>query len=129
MRGGLVAVLVRAGWNFFYGHLWSGRPVEGLGFLQEALVWVILLGLLLRWLVFSRLRMGLDRDIAALVSRLPAARLVDPLLVDFADAAARAGEFVDRSGRLRQEVGDMAEALGAEPGGAVRLGRLRGGGS
>jgi len=123
----LIAVLFRAGWNFFYGHLWSGRPLEGLGFLQEALVWVILWGLLLRWLVFSRLRMGLDRDIAALVSRLPEARLVDPLLVDFADAAERAGEFVDRCGRLRREVGGMAEALGVEPAGPARLGRLRGG--
>ncbi len=120
----VVAVLVRAGWNFFYGHLWSGRPVEGIAFLEEAFVWVILCGFFLRWLVFLRLRMGLDRDIAALVSRLPAAGLVDPLLADFADAATKAGGFIDRGDRLAQESAALAARL-AEP--AAGLGRLRGG--
>ena len=122
----LVAVLSRAAWNFFHGHLWLGRPMDGGGFLQEALVWVILWGFLLRWIVFARVRMGLDRDISALVSRLPAARLVDPLLADFSAAAQTAGDFIDRGERLSRDAASLAAGL-AEPGGG--LGRLRGDGS
>ena len=120
--GLLVAVLVRAGWNFFYGRLWSGRPVEGLAFLEEALVWVILFGLALRWLVFARLRMGIEGDIAALVARLPRAKLVDPLLADFANAADRTGRFVARGDDLARSVASMRAGLSGQ---ASALGRLR----
>lgn len=120
--GLFVAVLARAGWSFFYGHLWLGRPVSGTGFLQEALVWLILWGLLLRWIVFALVRRGLDRDIAAVVADVPAARLVDPLLADFTEAAALATEFLDGGDRLAGEAERMATALGEPSGG---LGRLR----
>ena len=120
--GLLVAVLVRAGWNFFYGRLWSGRPVEGLAFLEEALVWVILFGLLLRWLVFARLRMGLKGDIAALVARLPRARLADPLLADFAQSAEAAARFVARGDELGRAAAAARAALGHP---VTGLGRLR----
>ena len=119
----LVAVLVRAGWNFFHGHLWNGRPVEGLAFLEEAFVWVILFGLFLRWLVFARLRMGLNGDIAALVARLPAAGLVDPLLADFAAAADATALFIDHGDRLSRDHEGLVARL-TEPGGD--LGHLRG---
>jgi len=122
--GLLVAVLVRAGWNFFYGHLWLGKPVEGLGFLQEALVWLILWGLLLRWLVFARLRRGIDRDIQSLLARLPQAGLVDPLLADFASAAEKTANFLDEGERLAAEAAGLATATGEITG---NLGRLRGG--
>ncbi|NBW96569.1 MAG: hypothetical protein EBR28_07510 [Planctomycetia bacterium] len=121
--GLLVAVLVRAGWNFFYGRLWSGRPVEGLAFLEEALVWVILFGLALRWLVFARLRMGLEGDIQALVARLPRAKLVDPLISDFSRAADLTGRFVARGDELAVAAGSMRAGLAD---GAAGLGRLRG---
>lgn len=122
--GGLMLAIVgRAGWKFFHDHLWLGRPMDGGGFLQEAVVWLLLWGLLLRWIVFALVRSGLDRDITALVGRLPAARLVDPLLADFADAAARTRIFLDDGERLGREAEGIAAALD-EP--AV-LGRLRGG--
>ncbi|MEI6241384.1 MAG: GTPase domain-containing protein [Planctomycetia bacterium] len=120
--GLLVAVLVRAGWNFFYGRLWNGRPVEGLAFLEEALVWVILFGLFLRWLVFARLRMGLEGDIAALVARLPKARLVDPLIADFAHSADSTTRFTARGAELGRAAATARAAL-ADP--ATGLGRLR----
>jgi hypothetical protein len=119
----LVAVLSRAAWNFFHGHLWSGRPLDGAGFLQESLLWVILWGFFLRWVVFAWVRMGLDRDIAALVSRLPAARLVDPLLADFAEAADTAGGFLERGDGLARDCAALAARL-SEP--TAGLGRLRG---
>jgi hypothetical protein len=120
--GLLVAVLVRAGWNFFYGRLWSGRPVEGLAFLEEALVWVILFGLFLRWLVFARLRIGLEGDIAALVARLPKARLADPLLADFAQSADATVRFVARGDELARAAASARATL-SDP--VTGLGRLR----
>ena len=121
--GGLVGlVLLRAGWNFFYGHLWLGRPVDGGGFLQEAIVWVVLWGLLLRFVVSAVVRFGLDRDIATLVGGLPAARIVDPLFADHAAAAARLATFLEDGRRLAAETGALTTELD-EPAG---LGRLRG---
>ena len=122
--GGLLAAVIgRAGWKFFHDHLWHGRPMDGGGFLQEALVWLILWGLVLRWIVFAVVRSGLDRDITALVGRLPAAQLVDPLLDDFAAAAARTTAFLDEGDRLGKDADALATALD-EP---AALGRLRGG--
>jgi len=121
--GLLVAVLARAGWNFFVGHLWQGRVVDGGGFLQEAVVWVILWGLLLRWVAFARVRIGLDGDIQSLVARLPVARLVDPLLADFAAAAEKTAGFIDQGELLAREHEQLVVRL-AEPAGD--LGRLRG---
>ena len=120
--GLFVAVLARAGWSFFYGHLWLGRPVGGTGFLQEALVWLILWGLFLRWVVFALVRRGLDRDIAVVVADVPGARLVDPLLADFTEAAGQATEFLDEADRLAGEAKRMTTALGEPCGG---LGRMR----
>lgn len=117
----LATVLVRAGWNFFHGNLWEGRPVSGIGFLQEALVWVVLWGLFLRWLIFTLVRLGLDRDIESLVGGLPAARLVDPLLADFADAADATTAWLDEGERLGADADRLAAVCGETPG----LGRLR----
>ena len=121
--GLLVAVLVRAGWNFFVGHLWQGRVVDGGGFLQEALVWMILWGFFLRWIAFARVRVGLDSDIQTLVARLPQAHLTDPLLADFAAAADATALFIEQGDRLSRDHETLVARL-TEPGGD--LGRLRG---
>ncbi len=121
--GLVVAVLVRAGWNFFVGHLWQGRVVDGGGFLQEAFVWVILWGFLLRWIAFARVRVGLDGDIQSLVARLPEAQLTAPLLADFSAAADATGRFIDEGERLSRDHESLVAHL-AEP--ASGLGRLRG---
>jgi len=118
----LLLVLGRAGWSFFHGNLWEGRPASGIGFLQEAFVWLILWGLTLRWLLLWLVRVGLDRDIAALVKGLPEARILDPLVADFATAAGRLCDHLDEGDRLAAEAEAIAAA--AEPSG---LGHLRGG--
>ena len=117
----LVTVLLRAGWNFFHGTLWRGGNVSGIGFLGEAVVWVILWGLLLRWLVMALVRLGLDRDIQALVGSVAGAGLVDPLLADFAAAAADGADWLAEGQRLGVEADRLAAACGA----AAGLGRLR----
>lgn len=118
----VVVVLARAAWSFFHGHLWLGQPVAGGSLLQESLVWVLLWGLLLRWALFAVVRIGLDRDIASIVSGLSEARPVEPLLGDYAAAACAAREFLDGATQLSAAADRMATAL-AEPTGD--LGRLR----
>jgi energy-coupling factor transporter ATP-binding protein EcfA2 len=118
----IVIVLGRAGWNYFYGHLWEGRHVDGSGFLQESFVWIILWGLVLRWLLFAWVRLGLHRDITALTGRLPAARLVDPLINDFATAAETAQGYLETGDRLAGDVQSLAARLD-DP--ATGLGRMR----
>ncbi len=117
----IVAVLGRAAWNFFHGHLWLGQGTSGGGFLQEALVWIVLWGLVLRWLVFSRIRAGLARDVTRLVDRLPGARLVDPLVADFAAAAERTAAFVAEADRLDARLAALAARVDE---GRSSLGRL-----
>jgi hypothetical protein len=123
--GLLAAVLLRAGWNFFVGHLWQGRPLDGGGFLQEALIWIVLWGFALRAIALAAARFGIDRDVAALVARVPEARLVEPVLADFAGAAGAAERFLAEADRLTGDHAALAAAL-AEPAGD--LGRLRGAG-
>ena len=94
---------------------------QGIGFLEEAIVWVILWGLLLRWLIFALVRLGLDRDIQGLVGSVASSRLVDPLLADFAVAAAGASAWIDEGMRLGAEADRLAGGCGETTG----LGRLR----
>ena len=124
--GLLAAVLTRAGWNFFVGHLWQGRPLDGGGFLQEALVWIVLWGFALRAIALAAARSGIDRDVAALVQRVPEARLVEPVLADFSAAAAAAERYLTEADRLAEAHAAVAAAV-AEPAGD--LGRLRGDGA
>ena len=118
----IAIVLGRAGWNYFYGHLWEGRHVDGSGFLQESLVWIILWGLGLRWLLFAWVRLGLHRDINALTARLPAARLVDPLIGDFATAAEATRGYLEAGDVLTTEVRSLTARLDDPTSG---LGRMR----
>jgi hypothetical protein len=118
----ILAVLARAGVFFFYGRLWQGRPADGAGFLQEAVVWVLLWGLLLRWLLLRIVRAGFDRDIAGLTAQLPQARLIAPLLEDYAVAARESTTYLEESVRLAERSATLASQGDAD---ASDLGRLR----
>lgn len=115
-------VLIREARGFFYGYLWQGEPLAGVS-LPQAVLWVVLWGLFLRWLLMATVRAGLDRDITTFMSRLPAARLVDPVLADFETAAERTARYLAEASSLAAD----AESLGATLGEPVGLGRLRGG--
>jgi len=124
--GLLATILGRAAWNFFYGQLWAGRPVDGGGFLLQGLVWLVLTGFALRWLVFRVVRSGLDRDVVALVAGLPQARLVDPLVADYREAVAQVDGYLLAGRRLAVEAEGFVTALEAS---GSALGRLREGAS
>jgi len=111
--GLLATILGRAAWNFFYGQLWAGRPVDGGGFLLQGLVWLVLTGFALRWLVFRVVRSGLDRDVSALVAGLPQARLVDPLVADYREAVAQVDCYLLAGRRLAAEAEEFVAALEA----------------
>ena len=115
-------VLIREARGFFYGYLWQGEPLAGVS-LPQAVLWVVLWGLVLRWLLMAIVRAGLDRDITTFMSRLPAARLVDPVLADFETAAERTARYLAEASSLAAD----AESLGATLGEPLGLGRLRGG--
>ena len=120
--GLLVAVLGRAGWSFFHDRLWQGLPSDTGGFLWESLFWVVVCGLLLRWLFVANERWGLARDVESLAKRLPGAGCVDPVLEDFAEAAAEADAFLVEGDRLKVVASRLTAGLSDPPGG---LGRLR----
>lgn len=119
--GLVVAVLMRAGLSFFGGRLWAGES-SGAGFLQEALLWILLWGLLLRWLVLRWMRVGLDRDMTVVLEQLPAAKLTEPLLAEYASAAAAMRQFLTEADRLMAESSSLV--VGDETG-PSDLGRLR----
>jgi energy-coupling factor transporter ATP-binding protein EcfA2 len=85
--GFVLAILGRAAWSFFYDRLWAGQPSAGGGLLWEAVPWILLWGFFLRWVSGVWMRRGLEEDVRTLVAGLPQARLVDPILEDFSDAA------------------------------------------
>ncbi len=120
--GFLVVILVRAGLSFFGGRLWQGRPADGGGFLQEAMLWLLIWGFVLRWLVFRLLRIGLDRDLNRLLDQLPKAHLVDPLLTEYRTAVEAIEKFLAEAERLGRETRELAAG---EQAGPTDLGRLR----
>jgi len=73
--------------------------------------------------VFARIRAGLDQDIAALVTRLPGARLVDPFLQDFSTASAEVAAFLEVGDTLARRHEALASRVEE---GRSSLGRLKG---
>ena len=118
-------ILARAGLSFFGGRLWQGQPMDGGGFLQEAMLWLLIWGFVLRWLVFRLLRIGLDSDLKRLLDRLPEARLIDPLLTDHRQAVETIGQFWAEAERLEREAKLL---MAGQQEGSSDLGRLRSGG-
>lgn len=105
----IAVVLFRSGWNYFYGHLWEGRSLEGSGFLQESFVWIIVWGLMLRWLLFTWVRSGLSHDITVLTEKISAAHLVDPAIDDFVKAADSIQSYVALGYQLQKDMQSVVE--------------------
>ena len=119
--GLFVAVLLRAGLSFFGGRLWAGEAT-GSGFLQEALLWILLWGFFLRWVVLRLMRVGLDRDLALVLEQLPEARLTEPLVAEYAHAARAMQRYLAEADRLTAEAQALVAGNETGPG---DLGRLR----
>jgi hypothetical protein len=126
------ALLGRLAYNFFYEHNWLAvteperavKPVYGLEYLAQALLWIVVWGLLLRgWLVW-RLQRGLARDIRRMLDGLTPAAVLGPLFEDLLAAARGVREqaaglevFGRQTQQLRAELFDASDGW--------RLGRLR----
>ena len=119
--GLFVAVLLRAGLSFFGGRLWAGEAT-GSGFLQEALLWILLWGFFLRWVVLRLMRVGLDRDLALVLEQLPEARLTEPLVAEYAHAARAMQRYLAEADRLTADAQALVAGNETGPG---DLGRLR----
>lgn len=94
----VAAVVVRAAWDFFHGRLWLGESRGGL--LTEAVIWLILWGLLLRQVAIVWASRRLDRDTHALCGSLREADIVEPLLSDMRLGATSAQACLDEHHRL-----------------------------
>jgi energy-coupling factor transporter ATP-binding protein EcfA2 len=125
-------LLGRLAYNFFYEHNWLAvtepervvKPVYGLEYLVQALLWIVVWGLLLRgWLVW-RLQRGLTRDIRRMLDALTPATVLGPLFEELRAAARGLREqvvlldsFERQTQQLRRELFDESEGW--------QLGRLR----
>ena len=103
----LVAVLLRAAWDFFHGRLWLGESRGGL--LTEAIVWLVLWGLALRQAAIAWAARGLEHEIKRLAASLREADLVQPLLSDVATSAQLA-EGVVQAHQRHQETSRLLAA-------------------
>lgn len=119
----LLALLVaRLGWNFFYEHTWLGKPLLGLDYLVYAAMWLLVWGLVLRWILAARLQRGLSREIGRLVERLNCQQVVGLLFGDLrheVEQIRRHAEALDAVKSLQES---LADRLGGE---ASQLARLR----
>jgi energy-coupling factor transporter ATP-binding protein EcfA2 len=106
----LVAVVTRAAWDFFHGRLWLGESRGGM--LTEAVIWIVLWGLLLRQAAILWAARRLDRDITTLAASLRDAELVEPLLADLEQAAVQAEAWIKQQQHLKQT---WAALVSSEP--------------
>jgi hypothetical protein len=128
------ALLARLAYNFFYEHNWLSltdpsrpvRPVYGIEYLVQSLLWVVVWGLLLRGWLMWRLQRGLKRDIRRLLDSLAPHEVLGPVFDDLMaettalrEQAAKLAQFRDQTNRLR------APLFEAKDGAAWQLGRLQ----
>ena len=107
----VAAVVARAAWDFFHGRLWLGESRGGL--LTEAVIWLILWGLLLRQVAIVWASRRLDHDTQALCGSLREADIVAPLLSDMRLAATAAQACLDEHHRLQTTWKQLADDVPA----------------
>jgi hypothetical protein len=125
-------LLARLAYNFFYEHNWLAmaapeqavKPVYGLEYLVQALLWILLWGWLLRgWLIW-RLQRGLSRDIRRLLDSVTPAAVLGPLFDDFLAAAREVRDLAAGLDRFQAEAEQLRSGL-IESDDRWQLGRLR----
>jgi hypothetical protein len=125
-------LLGRLAYNFLYEHNWLAitepdravKPVYGLEYLAQALLWIVVWGLLLRgWLVW-RLQRGLSRDIRRMLEGLTPAAVLGPL---FEELLLKGEEVREQAGMLDSFERQTAQLRGQlfEESDGWQLGRLR----
>lgn len=115
-------LLGRLGYNFFFEHSWQGKPLYGLDFVGQAVLWTIVWGLLLRGLLIARLEQGVGREVRRLADQLTPQETLGPLFEEFAAKAARIRRAAAPLGSFRTQVNNLRKDL--TEGTEWRLGRL-----
>ncbi len=125
-------LLGRLAYNFFYEHNWLAiaepdravKPVYGLEYLVQALLWIVVWGLFLRgWLVW-RLQRGLSRDIRRMLDALTHSMVLGPLFDELLGDARKVREHAVALERFGEDIAELRRAIFEESAG-WRLGRLR----
>jgi hypothetical protein len=126
------ALLARLAYNFFYEHNWLSiadperavKPIYGIEYLVQALLWIVVWGLLLRgWLVW-RLVGGLNRDVRRMLDELSPSAVLGPLFDDLLSDARRIHEQASYLDGFGQQVRELRGQLQGDRD-AWQLGRLR----
>jgi hypothetical protein len=126
------ALLARLAYNFFYEHNWLSiaeperavKPIYGVEYLVQALLWIVVWGLLLRgWLVW-RLVGGLNRDVRRMLDELSPSAVLGPLFDDLLSDARRIHEQASFLDGFGQQVRELRGKLQGDRD-AWQLGRLR----
>jgi hypothetical protein len=125
-------LLGRLAYNFFYEHNWLAitepdravKPVYGLEYLVQALLWIVVWGLLLRgWLVW-RLQRGLARDIRRMLEGLTPTAVLGPLFEELLVQGEEAREQAGMLDSFERQTAQLRSQLFEEHDG-WQLGRLR----
>lgn len=105
-------LILHLGRNFFYQHLWLGRPLLGLDFFIYSVIWcliwgALIIGFLLRWL-----NQGLDAELKEVVNRLAGAPILDALCQDAATACAEIKTHADALKSIERDLSDLEGKVG-----------------
>lgn len=105
-------LILHLGRNFFYEHLWLGRPLLGLDFFVYSVIWSLIwgaaiIGLLLRWL-----NRGLDAELKEVVDRLAGASILDSLCRDASAACAAVKAHADALKTIERDLSELEGKIG-----------------
>jgi hypothetical protein len=126
------ALLARLAYNFFYEHNWLSiaepdwavKPVYGVEYLVQALLWTVVWGLLLRGWLMWRLVRGLNRDVRRMLDELSPSTVLGPLFDDLLANARRIHEQASLIDGFGQQVRELRRQLEGDRE-SWQLGRLR----
>jgi hypothetical protein len=126
------ALLARLAYNFFYEHNWLSiaeperpvKPIYGVEYLVQALLWIVVWGLLLRGWLMWRLVRGLSRDVRWMLDELSPSAVLGPLFDDVLADARRIHEQASLIDGFGQQVGELRRQLEGDRE-SWQLGRLR----
>jgi hypothetical protein len=126
------ALLARLAYNFFYEHNWLSiaepergvKPIYGIEYLVQALLWIAMWGLLLRGWLMWRLMRGLSRDVRRMLDELSPSMVLGPLFDDLLAEVRRIHEQASLIDGFGPQVRELRRQLQGERE-SWQLGRLR----
>jgi hypothetical protein len=116
-------LLYRWGYGFFYKHLWQGEKPLGIDEILQGMLWIVVLGWLLRFVLGGLLMVGWRRDAAESIRELAPSSMTNSLFDAIGKNVAEVSTWRDELRKLSSELGHLqSDSLDNTP---TSLGRLR----